>query len=160
MNTLYLLSENIINGYSDNILNIVAIIAILSGIFVITIKNHNISVLFLISLFGNIAIYLNFIGLTFIGLSYIIVYIGAVSILFLFILMLINIRLSELQGNTMNSIPLAIIIILSLVYTIFQILPYNILTNSYSNIGNNNSFFLDKSIYINNDNLSLTTTNN
>lgn len=47
------------------------------------------------------------IGLNFIGLVYLVVYVGAISILFLFILMLINIRLSELDDNTLNSIPLA-----------------------------------------------------
>jgi len=48
--------------------------------------------------------------MNFIGLSYLLVYIGAVSILFLFILMLINVRVSELQAETSNSLPLAIII--------------------------------------------------
>jgi NADH-ubiquinone oxidoreductase chain 6 len=161
MNTLWLLSENIINGYNNNILKIIAISAILSGIFVIISKNPIVSVLFLIGLFGNIAIYLNLIGLNFIGLSYIIVYIGAVSILFLFILMLINIRLSELEGNTMNSIPLAMIIILSLVYIIYQILPYNnlIITNQ-DNIIKNDYFYKNKLVFINNDNLLFATTTN
>jgi len=161
MNTLWLLTENITNGYTNNILNILAGLAILSGILVIISKNPIVSVLFLISLFVNIAIYLNFIGLNFIGLSYIIVYVGAVSILFLFILMLINIRLSELQGNTMNSIPLAIIIIISLVYTIFQILPYNLLTiNHYDNIFKDYNLYKNKLIYINNDHILFATTTN
>ncbi len=42
--------------------------------------------------------------MSFISLSYLIVYIRAVSILFLFILMLINIKISELHSNTNNSI--------------------------------------------------------
>jgi NADH-ubiquinone oxidoreductase chain 6 len=49
-------------------------------------------------------------GINFIGLSYLLVYVGAVSILFLFILMLINIRISELVDNSSNSVPLAILI--------------------------------------------------
>jgi NADH-ubiquinone oxidoreductase chain 6 len=49
-------------------------------------------------------------GINFIGLSYLLVYVGAVSILFLFILMLINVRISELVTNNSNSIPLAILI--------------------------------------------------
>ena len=49
-----------------------------------------ISVLFLISVFVNSAIYLMFTGINFIGISYIIVYVGAIAILFLFILMMIN----------------------------------------------------------------------
>ena len=61
------------------------------------------------------------------------VYVGAVSILFLFILMLINIRISELLSNTSNSIPLAIIIAISFNYPVYQILPYSIVGfNSYT----------------------------
>ncbi len=55
---------------------------------------------------------MGFIDIVFIGLSYLLVYVGAVSILFLFILMLINIRVSELM-ETNNNIPLAIITILA-----------------------------------------------
>jgi NADH-ubiquinone oxidoreductase chain 6 len=40
--------------------------------------------------------------------------------------MLINIRISELQSNTSNSIPLSIIIAIIFNYSLFQILPYNI----------------------------------
>ena len=63
--------------------------------------------------------------LTFIGLTYLIVYVGAVSILFLFILMLIDVRISELKDKTNNSLPLAIIIIIYLNYILFQLLPTN-----------------------------------
>jgi NADH-ubiquinone oxidoreductase chain 6 len=135
MNSLFILNETFTNGYSNYVLDIISLIAILSGILVLTSKNPVISVLFLISLFGNISIYLIILGLSFIGLSYLIVYIGAVSILFLFILMLINIRISELQNNTVNSIPLAVLIVISLTYTLFQILPYDIaILNNYNNI--------------------------
>lgn len=40
--------------------------------------------------------------------------------------MLINIRISELQSNTNNSIPLTIIIGISISYSLFQLLPYDI----------------------------------
>ena len=72
-------------------------------------RNPVVSVLFLIGLFVSIAGLLILIGYNFIGLSYILVYVGAVSILFLFILMLINIRISELLSETNNDIPLAIL---------------------------------------------------
>jgi NADH-ubiquinone oxidoreductase chain 6 len=65
-------------------------------------------------------------GLNFIGLSYLLVYVGAVSILFLFILMLINVRLSELLSNPNNSIPLAILIAISFNYPVYKILPNSI----------------------------------
>src|SRR6201992_3820909 len=133
MENLFVIFETYTNGYKTEVLDIIAFLAILSSIFVIISKNPVISVLFLIGLFASISCYLLMIGLSFLGLSYLIVYIGAVSILFLFILMLINIRISELQSNTKNSIFLAIIITIFFNYILFQILPYSIIiTNSYN----------------------------
>ena len=136
MNNLLLINETFTNGYIHYILNIISIIAILFAILVITMKNPIVSVLFLIGLFANISFYLILLGLSFIGLSYLIVYIGAVSILFLFILMLINIRISELQSNNSNSIILSIIITICSYYPLFGLLPYGI-----STISNFNNFF-------------------
>jgi NADH-ubiquinone oxidoreductase chain 6 len=98
-------------------------------------KNPISSILFLIGLFSSIACYLMLVGLNFIGLSYIIVYVGAVSILFLFILMLLNIRISELQSNTRNSIPL-VIILLILFANILRILLPNNTNNLFINTEN------------------------
>lgn len=81
------------------------------GIYVITSKNPIVSVLFLILLFSIVACYLIQLTASFIGLSYLLVYVGAVSILFLFILMLINVRISELVTDNNNSVPLSLFII-------------------------------------------------
>ena len=147
MDSLFLLNEIYTNGYRAEVLDIISVIAILSGILVIISKNPIVSVLFLIGLFLSIASYLMILGLNFIGLSYLLVYVGAVSILFLFILMLINVRISELLSNTSNSIPLAIFIAISFNYPLYQILPYSIaffnsytldLNNTLNNIRYNN----------------------
>ena len=78
-------------------------------------------------MFLSISCYLIVLGLNFIGLSYLLVYVGAVSILFLFILMLINVRISELLYDTGNSIPLVLLIILAFNYPVNNILPYSII---------------------------------
>ena len=96
MNNIYFLNETFTSGYKVEVLDIISVLAVLCGILVIIIKNPVLSVLFLIGLFLSIASYLMILGLNFIGLSYLLVYVGAVSILFLFILMLINVRVSEL----------------------------------------------------------------
>lgn len=102
------------------------------------------------------------------GLAYLVVYIGAISILFLFILMLINIRISELQSNTLNTIPLAITITLALNYPLFNLLPYDVAILSNNNYMNNilHDISLNKYIYNNlnnldiyNNNLSFVTSN-
>lgn len=123
MNHLLSIYDIISNGYSVEYLDVLSIIALLFGIVVISNKNPIASLMSLIGLFASISVYLILTGLTFIGLSYLIVYIGAVSILFLFILMLINIRTSELQSNNFNSIPLALFVTILLNYAFFLILP-------------------------------------
>ena len=130
---LFLINEIYTNGYTSLYIRYIISFSHYIGICVIISKNPIVSVLHLIALFAYVSVYLIIIGLNFIGLSYLIVYIGAVSILFLFILMLINIRTSELQSNTSNSIPLTIIIGIIISYFLFQMLPYNILISSHLN---------------------------
>lgn len=127
---LYIVNEMTFNGYNVFNLDLLYIIAILLGILVIISKNPIVSVLFLIGLFLSISAYLILTGLNFIGLSYLLVYIGAVSILFLFILMLINVRISELLIDSINSIPLAIILGSFFNYFVNNVLPNMIMTNN------------------------------
>jgi NADH-ubiquinone oxidoreductase chain 6 len=149
-------NEIFTNKYNIEVLDVLSIFIILCGIYIIISKNPIISILFLIGLFGGISSYLILIGLSFIGLSYLIIYIGAVSILFLFILMLINIRISELQNYTKNSILLGLIISIFLSYSIFQVLPYSLgVINNYSTNINN----ILSNIFINKDNKDLSINN-
>lgn len=87
---LYQIHETYTNGYIIDSLDFLALSSVLSSIFVIISRNPISSVLFLITLFISIAGYLILLGLNFIGISYLLVYVGAVSILFLFILMLVR----------------------------------------------------------------------
>lgn len=122
-----ILSETFTTGYRSLFLYMISLISIFLGIYIIISKNPIFSVLFLIGLFFGVSIYLIIIGLHFIGLSYLLVYVGAVSILFLFILMLINVRISELVTDNKNSIALAILTVLSFNYFVSDILPSGIL---------------------------------
>nr|YP_009642656.1 NADH dehydrogenase subunit 6 [Phlyctis petraea]QCI56408.1 NADH dehydrogenase subunit 6 [Phlyctis petraea] len=137
--TLYILQETYTNGFNFLILDFFSLISIFCAISVIINKNPVISVLYLIGLFLSIASYLITIGLSFIGLSYLLVYVGAVSILFLFILMLINVRISELLSETWNSIPLMLIIGFSLNSIFLKSIPSN------SDFENFNFFSFDDS---------------
>jgi len=81
--------------------NILAFRTLLSSVFSITSKNPVILVIFLIATFVTGASYLILIWIYFVGLSYIIVYVGAIAVLFLFIILLINIKLTNITktGN-------------------------------------------------------------
>ena len=157
MFNLYILTEIYTKGFITEILNFFSILAIICGILVIVIKNPIVSVLFLIGLFLSISGYLIILGINFIGLSYILVYIGAVSILFIFILMLINIRISELLNETNNNLPLGILITIAFNYPMYKILPYNIIYyNNYINnyFYNYYNFINDKNIIYNDNDIT------
>ena len=136
MNSLYLIYDLKTNGFLVEILDILSLVCILFGIYTIISKNPIVSVLFLIGLFSTISCYLILIGLSFIGISYLLVYVGAVSILFIFILMLINIRISELLSDTNNYLPLAMLSIIPFVYILGQNIYFN-----YIQFGFINSFY-------------------
>src|ERR1700756_1593409 len=123
MNNIFLLNDYITNGFRIELVDIIYLVSILLGVLTIISRNPVVSVLFLIGLFVNIAGLLILIGYSFMGLAYILVYVGAVSILFLFILMLINIRISELLSDTNNNLPLALITIIAFFIPFTNLLP-------------------------------------
>lgn len=109
-------------------LNFLSIGTVLSGILTITAKNPVISVIYLIFTFVFAAGYLILIGIQFIGISYIIVYVGAIAVLFLFVIMMINIKLTDiLETGTQytKNLPLAISIGSLFLYIIYNIIPFN-----------------------------------
>jgi len=119
------------------LLDFLSLLAILSSVLVITSKNPVIAVIFLISLFINTAIYLILLGIGFVGISYIIIYIGAITVLFLFIIMMLNIRLLdilEIGNEYTKNLPLALLVGSLFIFELFSIIPFS----SYSQ--NNVSF--------------------
>jgi NADH-ubiquinone oxidoreductase chain 6 len=132
------------------LLDLLAFCSILSGILVITSKNPIISVLFLIAVFVNIACYLILLGINFIGLTYLIIYVGAIAILFLFVVIILNIKLVELNEINENKIvPLAIILGGLFLITIYQIfLKINISNNLFIKIFDLiNLYFIENKLF-------------
>ena len=108
-------------------IDILSFATLLSGVLVITSKNPVIAVIFLISVFINAAGYLILSGIGFIGISYIIVYVGAIAVLFLFVIMLLNIRLTDILETShqyTKNLPLAFSIGILFIYEIYTIIPF------------------------------------
>lgn len=108
-------------------IDLLAFGALLSSVLVITSKNPVIAVIFLISVFVNAAGYLILLGIGFIGISYIIVYIGAITVLFLFVIMMINIKLTDILdagSQYTKNLPLALAIGSLFIYEFFTIIPF------------------------------------
>lgn len=152
---IYILNDYIFNGFFVEFVDFIYIVSIIFGILTIVSVNPIVSVLFLIGLFVNVAGLLNLVGYNFLGLSYILVYVGAVSILFLFILMLINIRISELLTETNNDLPLAIMTVLVFFTIIRQTLPKTFTENTIVNYLSN-TFFVESNELKDNELLNIT----
>ncbi len=101
----------------------------LSGLMVITVKNPVHSVLFLILGFFNAAGLFVLLGAEFIAMILVIVYVGAVAVLFLFVVMMLDINFNDLRKGAMQYVPIGLIIgavlltELVLVYKAWQFAP-------------------------------------
>src|SRR6266550_2793593 len=118
-------------------INFLALVTILCAILSITSKNPVVSIIYLISTFVLAAGYLILIGINFIGISYIVIYVGAIAILFLFIIMMINIKLSDIleTGPQYNkNLPLAIAI--GSIFIFNNVPALSLLLDSLTNINN------------------------
>ena len=91
-----------------------SVIAIVSAIFVVVSRNTVHAVLFLILDFISIACLFIMIGAEFLGMMMLIVYVGAVAVLFLFVVMLMNVteqKLSWFRGSKKSvHIPIGLIV--------------------------------------------------
>ena len=91
-----------------------AALVIASGALTILARNPVHSVLWLICAFFNAAGLMVIVGAEFIAMLLVIVYVGAVAVLFLFVVMMLNIDFAELRAGFMKNMPLGIAIALVL----------------------------------------------
>ncbi|MBS3930525.1 MAG: NADH-quinone oxidoreductase subunit J [Sphingomonadales bacterium] len=87
-----------------------AALTILSGGMVISARNPVHSVLWLIMAFFNAAGLMVLLGAEFIAMLLVIVYVGAVAVLFLFVVMMLNIDFSELRAGFIKHFPLGLLL--------------------------------------------------
>ena len=81
-------------------------LALISGVLVIQAKNPVHSVLFLILVFFNAAGLLILLGLDFFAMIFLVVYVGAIAVLFLFVVMMLNIKLAEIHEKKLRYLPI------------------------------------------------------
>jgi len=87
-----------------------AVLVIASGALTILARNPVRSVLWLICAFFNAAGLMVIVGAEFIAMLLVIVYVGAVAVLFLFVVMMLDIDFAELRAGFMKNAPLGILI--------------------------------------------------
>ena len=85
-------------------------VTIAAGVMVISARNPVHSVLFLILAFFNAAGLFVLLGAEFIAMILVIVYVGAVAVLFLFVVMMLNINFVELRQGFLQYLPIGALI--------------------------------------------------
>ena len=94
-------------GFADFAFYLFAITVVTAGLFVVVSKNPVHSVLWLILAFLSSAGLFVLLGAEFVAMLMIIVYVGAVAVLFLFVVMMLDVDFAELRGELAKFVPLA-----------------------------------------------------
>jgi len=119
-------------------------VILLSSLMVISSRNPVHSVLFLILAFFNAAGLFVILHAEFLAMILIIVYVGAVAVLFLFVVMMLDFRVSLEKSNILQYMPIGIFVgmvfiselIIVLINTNLELKNIQILTNPLSNFAN------------------------
>jgi NADH-quinone oxidoreductase subunit J len=124
-----------------NICSILCFYIITASIFMLLSTNPVNSVLFLIVVFFSISFLFIFLNADFIGILILIIYIGAIAVLFLFIVMLTNIK--KIERDTSTYLIVGILFLLILFFQLTYVLIDNFLDFSNFTIMNSNYLFLE-----------------
>ena len=89
---------------------VLAVVTVAAGVMVIASRNPVQSVLFLILAFFNASGLFVLLGAEFLAMILIIVYVGAVAVLFLFVVMMLDINFSELRAGFLQYLPIGAIV--------------------------------------------------
>ncbi len=96
-----------------------------SAMGVIAVRNPVHSVLLLIFAFFNSAALFILLGAEMIAMLIVIVYVGAVAVLFLFVVMMLNINFARMKEGAMRYLPLGILVAVILFVQIYMALKYS-----------------------------------
>ena len=119
------------------LIDLLSFAALIFSVLVITTKNPVAVVTFLIGVFVSAAAYLVLIGINYLGITYLILYVGAIVVLFLFVIMMINIKISDIVDTAeeyTQSIPLALAVGAVFLYELFCILLYTYIDLSFMSL--------------------------
>jgi len=97
----------------------ILVLFIISGLMVILLQNPVHSILFLILTFSASAIILFLFGVEFLGIIFIIIYVGAIAVLFLFVVMMLNVKITKLSDSFILPVLLLIVFLLLTQFLLF-----------------------------------------
>src|SRR6478752_2134149 len=89
---------------------LLAVATVVAGLLVVSAKNPVHSVLFLITAFFSAAGLFVLLGAEFLAMLLIVVYVGAVAVLFLFVVMMLDVDFAELRQGFLQYLPIGALI--------------------------------------------------
>ncbi len=104
-----------------------------SSLMVIVVQNSIYSVLFLVCSFLSAASLLFILECEFLALLFIIIYVGAIAVLFLFVVMMLDIKTVNLTKNTIKYFPFGSFISIVFLFEILAVILKNFKVNPYQN---------------------------
>lgn len=104
---------------TNYLLIIFCLLALFCSLMVIASRNPIHSILYLILVFCNVTFVLIILGIEFIAIIFLIVYVGAIAVLFLFVVMMLNIKILELDEVFWRYIPAGLLISSCFLFQLF-----------------------------------------
>ena len=102
----------------DLLFFLLVVFGLISSMMVVLTKNPVFSILFLILCFCDVSCMLFLLEIEYLPLMFLVIYVGAIAVLFLFVIMMLNIKIAEMKENSLHFLP--IVIIFSVIFS-FQI---------------------------------------
>lgn len=123
-------------------------IAVVSGIMVISSRNPVHSVLFLVLVFCNAAGLLILLETEFLAMLFLVVYVGAIAVLFLFVVMMLNVRITELNESVLRYLPIGGLILIIFLFEVLSVINGDLVPFFSSNLFffENDNFILNESL--------------
>ena len=106
---------------------------ILSAVLVISVKNAVYSVLFLILSFVSASVLLFLLECEFVALIFITIYVGAIAVLFLFVVMMLDIKTSQFNKDSFRYFPFASLLGAVFLFEVSFVLSNSFTSNTYIN---------------------------
>lgn len=128
-------------------LSILSILIILTATMIILAKNPVHSILFLVIVFVCTTGLLILLGAEFVGMLFLVVYVGAITVLFLFVVMMLNIKIIELNERFVRYLPIGAFLGVIFLLEIIFLIDKNFITH---NLDPNENYFLITNDFLSN----------
>jgi len=121
---------------------IFSIFGVICSFCVITTSNPIYSVFYLILVFCTTTGILLLLTVDFLGAIFIVVYVGAIAVLFLFVVMMLNIKLTQLTERLVGYYPFCCFLVFSFFFYVWFVLKDTIMLDSFNALFFENQFII------------------